>query len=173
MEEQISIMDQRANLLRLLEQVVLKAIKEGERTGWKLKELTYIDEINKIGQLSRWREKSKLFIEIDYRSGTYLSILHLGRKVLADLKDGSFTLNCSEYVRTFMNLSPQLKRKKFMKLTDKESGELKIVGRKDDVVVMEIEEKKPMKEIMIGPKVTGMKLIQIMDSTRELDDINI
>lgn len=167
MNTEITTQEQRMGILTVLEQAVLKGVKELERTPIERKYLTYLDGINKIGMLSSWHSKSKLFVTIDSRSETYSHILFLAKKSLVELKDDKFQMNCSELIRAFMNLSNSLRGKKF--LGRREEGELIIKVEKENIV--EISQEKEGKEIREG--ITGNKLIKIISEREKLDLIEL
>lgn len=169
MQPEITIQEQRMGILKVLEECVKKGVREGEKTGWRLPTLNYICEINKVGQLSEWREKSKLFVSIDYRSATYLSILERAKKALEDLKKKEFTFECSELIRSFMNLSPAIKGKRFKKLIDKDL----IETEEPELKVMEEEVEEIRKEFYLREGATGKDVKKIIKFNSSLEDIEL
>lgn len=165
MEQGITTQEQKMGILKVLEEVVKKGVREGERTAWRLPVLNYISEINKIGLLSTWREKSKLFISIDHRSVTYTCILERARKALDDLKRKEFTLNCSELIRLFMNLSPAMKGKRFVGM--KEEIEKKEIVE-EEIQLEEVERKEfHLKEGLMGKDIK--KIIKFNESLEDIE----
>lgn len=165
---QQEIRAQRANLLLLLEQAIRIGIKKGNDDRWKGSKYEFLRAAIDVGQINRREETSSLILGIDYRSSVYLNILELGRKSLSDLKSGEYTMNVSEFIRSFLSIPRPIAGKKFLKLKDVDEG----TEMPEKKTIREDELKIPTekKVVHIGRGVTGKEYMALKNAINEGTD---